>query len=174
MPRGIFPRSIRPVMFVIGPSIAYVPLTQGKFALIEAEDCSLVNGKKWYASFIKDNCGYRAAHRISDKEHLLMHRLIMGATGSAEIDHKNCNSLDNRRHGNLRFSTRGQNMANIRRHRDNKSGFKGVFPYPYGFRARIMRSGKMIDLGCFRTAQEAHSAYCLKARELFGEFARFE
>ncbi len=29
MPLGVYPRSVRQLLFVIGPSIAYVPLTQG-------------------------------------------------------------------------------------------------------------------------------------------------
>jgi len=39
------------------------------------------------------------------------------------------------------------------------------------FRAQIGHRGVQIHIGVYETALEAHSAYCFKALELFGEFA---
>jgi hypothetical protein len=49
--------------------------------------------------------------------------------------------------------------------RGNKTGLKGVtyFPSEGIWRARIMRNGKRIELGTFRSPEEAHNAYCRAA-----------
>lgn len=90
------------------------------------------------------------------------------------LDHK-----DTIRHhnwiDNLRIATPSQNLANIKRARNNTSGFKGV---TYGKKARKwyaqIRRGKRYRLGPYETPQEAHAAYVTKATELYGEFARAE
>jgi hypothetical protein len=95
-----------------------------------------------------------------------MHCFILGRKF---VDHKNHDTLDNRR-GNLRPATRSQNLANQRR-----KGTKGVFHTPYGrWLAKIGFNGKKIYLGTFSTKAEAQAAYANKAVELFGEFAFFQ
>lgn len=105
-----------------------------------------------------------------------LHRVIMKAERSQQVDHKNGNSLDNRRE-NLRFSTQSQNMGNKRLRSDSQSGFKGVEIRTQGnktfFIAYIKDNGKKKHLGCFATAEEAHAAYCANATRVYGEFARF-
>lgn len=174
MPKRVYTRRFRRVIFVIGPSICYVPLTRGLFSVIEVEDADLVSGRNWTADPSVLGNRYYARYRTPDGQQEHMHRVILGEPKGLDVDHKNGNGLDNRRMGNLRAATHRQNMCNMKRHKDNKTGFKGVFPYPNGFRARINVLGKRVDLGCFRTAEEAHAKYCAKALELHGEFARFE
>jgi hypothetical protein len=63
--------------------------------------------------------------------------------------------------------------------RNNSVGLKGASRfYNPGNRARwrstITVNRKRIFLGLFHTAEEAHEAYCKKAAELHGEFARTE
>lgn len=90
---------------------------------------------------------------------------------SGGLDHIDGDGLNNRI-ANLREATQSQNMANARRRRTNRSGFKGVNKEPNGrYRAKIRIAGKTIHIGRFATADEARQAYLIKARELFGEFA---
>jgi len=111
----------------------------------------------------------------------MAHRLawvyVHGVMPPAEIDHINGVRTDNRL-ANLRLATRAENGRNGRA-RKSKSGLKGAIldkgrlgrlrrPWV----ARITQNGKLLHLGYFATAEEAHAAYMKAARELYGEFAR--
>ncbi len=92
-----------------------------------------------------------------------------------EIDHVNGVRDDNRL-TNLREVTHSQNLFNRGKQKNNRSGYKGV-RYHKGdrvFRAEIKCRGIYKHLGSFRSAEEAHAAYCLAAEALHGDFARFE
>jgi hypothetical protein len=108
-----------------------------------------------------------------------LHRAIMERmigrelTRADEVDHINLNGLDNRR-DNLRLATNSQNNMNVRRYRNNKSGFKGVHLAKGRWRASIRLNYKLYHLGYFDTPEEAYGAYCEAAKERFGEFARFD
>jgi hypothetical protein len=88
-----------------------------------------------------------------------------------EIDHVNGAS---NRFRNLRPASRQENQRNVRKHKDNRSGEKGVSwdCRKQKWRARIHLSGKEKFLGYFDARREAKAAYDAKAKELFGEFAR--
>ena len=112
-----------------------------------------------------------------DGHYYLAHRLVwLWVTGewpAGDLDHINGNKADNR-WNNIRLATRSQNMANIRAHTDNISGFKGVSwnKALRKWRAHIGVGGKHIYLGGFDTAAKAYAVYCLAARRHHGEFAR--
>jgi hypothetical protein len=97
----------------------------------------------------------------------------MGATKGQQIDHKNGDTLDNRR-SELRFATNHQNAMNSKLRKNNKSGFKGVSYSASENRwiANICLHGKCKYLGGFDTREEAHAAYMRAAIEAAGEFAR--
>ncbi len=86
-----------------------------------------------------------------------------------QIDHIDGNRLNNRI-ANLREATTSQNHGNMARPTKNTSGYKGVRQRGKRFYASIKHNRKMLYIGTFATAEEAHIAYCEKARELFGEF----
>ncbi len=72
-----------------------------------------------------------------------------------------------------------QNNANVPRHKDNATGYKGVMfsgdtkrKKPYA--AQIAVNGKRICIGRYATAEEAHKAYCEAAKRHHGEFSRTE
>lgn len=92
-----------------------------------------------------------------------------------DIDHRDGNSLNNRR-ANLRLATHAQNQHNRKAYATNTSGYKGVSYYrPTGkWVARIELKGKCKGLGYFFTPEAAHAAYIAAAKELHGEFARWE
>ena len=100
-----------------------------------------------------------------------MHRQILVPGYGQEVDHINRNPLDNRR-ANLRLCARSENAHNQGKHRDNTSGYKGVFAYRPGmWRARIMADGAVHHLGVFVDPVEAALAYDRAAIELHGSFA---
>jgi len=182
MPTGVYThplwlnRRVRPILFVIGPSIAYVQLTRGKYALIESDDAHLVWGRNWCAApHHQEDLFYAISRERKTLKTNLMHCTIMGTRAGKEIDHANRNGLDNRRHGNLRRATKSQNRVNSKRRCDNKTGFKGVTinrNKKRKFQANIQWAGKQYYLGAYETPEEAAAVVREKAKDLHGEFAR--
>lgn len=80
-------------------------LTRGYAATIDDDDFDRVNIHSWCVSFTDG--GPRAESRI-DKKLVRMHRLIVNATKGTYVDHKNHNTLDNRKE-NLRVCTNQEN-----------------------------------------------------------------
>ena|SRR3990167_376480 len=106
------------------------------------------------------------------KAHRLAWFYIHGEWPAHDMDHAAGRRQDNRLE-KIRPATRSQNRANIGKHRNNTTGFKGVlFVRPHRWRAVIKCEKRRYHLGYFDTPEEAHAAYAEKARELFGEFAR--
>lgn len=112
-----------------------------------------------------------------DGQKLLAHRIawawVHGSYPVGVLDHINGIPTDNRI-SNLRDATPSQNVANSATR--NRTGARGVSYYParpnLPWKAFISRKGKTINLGSFRTKQEASNAYDAAATELFGDFAR--
>ena len=86
-------------------------------------------------------------------------------------DHMDLNKTDNSWE-NVRNATRSQNMANIRRHKDNASGLKWVSRKKDKWRATIWNGEKQISLGSFECPAAAHFAAIVEADNIHGEFAR--
>lgn len=158
-----------------------IPLTQGKFALVDEEDFEYLNQWKWHAQ--KGRKTFYAVRgiflnsknkSIFNTSLIYMHHLILARREGCSIDHIDGNGLNNLR-SNLRHATRGQNRMNTEKSCNNTTGFKGVSFYKQAnkFRARITLDKKQIFLGYFETAQEAHQAYIKAAIELHGEFAKW-
>jgi hypothetical protein len=103
--------------------------------------------------------------------HRLAWLYVYGEWPRDQIDHINGARTDNRI-TNLRESSQAENCGNVARHRDNKSGFKGVFPFRKKWAAQICRDGVKKHLGTFETPEAAHAAYSDAATQVFGEFAR--
>ena len=87
------------------------------------------------------------------------------------LDHINGDRTDNRL-CNLREATNSQNQQNTAKRANTSSKLKGVMWHPKSMRwhSRITHHTRRYYLGFFSTEQEAHEAYCVKGRELFGEF----
>lgn len=150
-----------------------IPLTQGMVALVDDEDFEGLSRFRW----CYDN-GYARRKEMSDGgkwENILMHRVILNARSGIDGDHKDENTLNNRR-SNLREATRSQNGSNRGRPSNNTSGFKGVSWHKHHCKwgAHIRVNWKLIHLGYFTKAEDAASAYATAAREYFGEFYREE
>lgn len=156
--------------------VAYVRLTKGMEAVIDAADAPLVSQFNWCAR-VKPNATSYAVARIRGSDgassDVFMHRLIAEAPDWLDTDHRDGDGLNNRR-ANLRNATKSQNMHNARLRADNTSGFKGVCWNKRSgkWEARIRLHGKQNHLGMHATPEAAYEAYCQAANRLHGEFAR--
>lgn len=167
--------AIRPIR--IEGNIAYVPLTLGYEAIIDADDVHLVEKFNWHA-LVKKHTVYavyttpRDAH--GKQQAILMHRVLMNAPADIQIDHWDGDGLNNRRTTNLRLATHQQNNQNQRVRGDNTSGIKGVSWHARSkkWRAGIRLNGKLNHLGLFTDLSEAAAAYATASSELHGEFGR--
>lgn len=149
-----------------------ISLTRGKFALVDEEDFDRLIKYKWHCSYY----GY-AIRTIRNKltkktEVIRMHREIIQCPKDYEIDHINNNPLDNRKE-NLRICSRAENCRNMRKPKNNSSGYRGVSfeKRRNKYRAYITLDNKQIHLGQFNTAIEAAITYNIAAVKYHGKFA---
>lgn len=153
-----------------------IPLSRGLFAKVDPEDYDWLMEWKWTAYWdVKGKSFYALRRpRIAGKRPVVfMARAIMRASVGVEIDHKNHDTLDNRKSINLRVATHAENSRNQRAKSRNKSGFKGVSwsARDKTWQAAIRAGGKKIFLGRFTHPAEAGSAYVKAAHEFHGDFA---
>lgn len=104
---------------------------------------------------------------------ITMHKLIMDTPPGKEVDHINCNKLDNRKI-NLRIVTKSQNNMNRKPYKNSSSKFKGVFwdKNLKKWRAYITLNKKRKWLGSFNSEEEAAIVYDSEATKLFGKYAK--
>lgn len=153
-----------------------IPLTQGKFALVDDADFDWLSQWGWHATTKKNSHIFYASRieRRSGKQGtVLMHREILTLTGAPEVDHRDGDGLNNRRK-NLRPATHQQNLANQRIRKGGTSRFKGVcWSERYNkWRVTIKKNYRQLYLGRFSDEIEAARAYDAAALKHFGEFAR--
>lgn len=148
-----------------------IPLTQGKFALVDNSDFEWLNQWKWYAT--KDNSTYYAVRwgprNKGKRKKIIMHREIMNTPETMDVDHADHNGLNNQRI-NLRNATRSQNMSNRLIYKNNTTGTKGVYREGSRYAARVAMEGKRIYLGSFDTIEAAQKAYVEAAIKMQGDF----
>ena len=98
----------------------------------------------------------------------LMHRLIMSAQRGQITDHRDRDTLNNRR-DNLRIVSALVSTLNRGMQRNNTSGFKGVIAARSGrWRARVKVNRKFVCLGTYSQAEDAAMAYDSAAARLLG------
>ncbi len=180
-----------------GYAFRRIPLTQGRFAIVDPQDYQRLSKYKWRLCRTKGKNVLYAERSIrlpgGKYSRLLMHRQIMenlllaSSTQNSKlrtqnyhrylsdgyvIDHINGSGLDNRR-ANLRLATVAQNAWNSKK-RNPRSGYKGVWlAADKGlWRAAIVCHGRRIHLGYFKDKIAAARAYDDAARTYYNEFAR--
>jgi hypothetical protein len=146
-----------------------IPLTRGKFAIVDDEDYEEISKLKWCCT---DN-GYalrRSGDGRNKREYL--HKRLIGVNNSM-VDHINGDRLDNRK-CNLREVTVQQNNFNKSARKKSSSVFKGVYfcNTKRKWRASIRINKKSKALGYHDLEIDAARVYNKAATELFGEYAR--
>ena len=142
-----------------------IPLSQGKFALLDDDDFEYLSKFKWCVS--KSNCGrkFYVMRRLSKNQGgrtQAMHRLICGCVHDKNVvvDHIDGNSLNNQK-SNLRVCTRAENSRNADKPVNNTSGYKGVYwdKSKKKWTAQIKFEKATIPLGRYHDKIEAARAY---------------
>jgi hypothetical protein len=149
--------------------VRYIPLTKGKFAIVDAEDYEWLSKHKWYAQARSDGKGFYAVRNSHDHT-VQMHREIMQTPKGMVVDHRNGNGADNRR-GNMRNCKQDQNRLNSRPWARGSSDFVGVFRKGNKWQAEFTYKRKKHYLGLYDDPVEAAKVRDRKAYELAGEFA---
>ena len=142
-----------------------IKLTQGKITKVDNEDYEELNQFNWHY-VIHGYAGRRKGGRT-----IYLHRQLLNVPKGFEVDHIDGNPLNNRRE-NLRIGTHAQNISNAKLRKDNTSGYKGVIKNGSGWAARLWFNRKQINIGTYRTKEEAAKAYNQAAKVYFGEYAR--
>lgn len=146
-----------------------IPLTQGKFAIMDDADYEALSKWKWHFT----HYGYAARRDGVTDEMFYMHRVLLGLARHEKtmVDHVNLNRLDNRRE-NIRRCDKCKNSVNRPLQKNNTSGYRGVRRSNRKWEARIKVSGKQIHIGTFDTPELAAGAYDMAMIDLHGPFAR--
>ena len=156
-------------------SYRLIPLTQGQNAIVDAADFEWASRFNWCALWSPRTKSFYAVRGawINGRTHMRqMHRELLRCKAREKGDHRNHDTLDNRR-SNLRVCTSLSNAWNQKKRSTNTSGYKGVtwIEDRRKWRAQICVKGKHRFLGEFDLIQDAVEAYDEGAREHFGEFA---
>lgn len=153
----------------------------GYEVLIDDEDYEKIKRYHWNILRTEEKKGYKYFQanlkRCDGKRRkVMLHRIIMNAKTKEEIiDHKNGDTLDNRK-TNLRICNKTENNRNQKTSKANVMGIKGVsfVGKKELYQARITVDKKLIHLGYYKTSREAYSAYCEASKKYHGEYGRLK
>jgi len=111
-------------------------------------------------------------HKIYKGHRLFWYLQTKEDPGHLTVDHIDQNKANNK-FCNLRLATQTQQKQNIIIHKNNTTGVRGIRwrEHLQRYEARIALDGKRIQLGSFKTFNEAVAARQAKELELYGKFS---
>jgi DNA polymerase-1 len=159
-----------------GYAFRRIPLTRGKYAIVDPDDYERLSRYKWHVSGGSGTpYAVRAVRTESGKyAPMAMHRMVLSVAQGMLVDHINRNGLDERK-ANLRPATYSENGRNRTKYSKGTyaSQYKGVTRHdgdrPWEAGITIHRT--YIRLGRFRSEVEAARAYDRAALRYHGQFA---
>ncbi|NQT00736.1 MAG: hypothetical protein HQ580_01790, partial [Planctomycetes bacterium] len=160
-----------------GYAFRKIPLTQGKFAIVDPEDYLRLSIYKWHAN--RGRFTYYAQRKVWDAENkkertVKMHRQILKVPDALVVDHINHKGFDNRK-ANLRPATHSQNVCNRPKSPrvKSRSKYKGLAWHKRKckWHARIRIKGQTKSLGYFDNETNAAKTYDRAAEKYHGQFA---
>jgi hypothetical protein len=155
-----------------------IPLTQGKYAIVDPEDYERLNSHKWYAINCK-NTFYAGRNssvpKTKKRLYIKMHNQVINPPKGLILDHINRNGLDNRK-ANLRPVTCAQNILNrpyVFKRKNSRSKYKGVTWHKAQnkWQVQICYNGKHKTIAYFQNEIDAAKAYDEAAKKYHKDFA---
>jgi len=139
-----------------------IPLTKGKFAIVDDEDFEYLNRWKWHINtkgYAVRKVYIGSGHKNRVGKNFYIHTLVNKTPDNMQTDHINRNKLDNRK-VNLRTVDNQKNHFNMPLFKNNKSGYAGVcwFKRDGNWHAQITLNYKKIHLGYFNNLVDAVAA----------------
>lgn len=146
-----------------------IPLTQGKFAMVDDEDYARVIQFKWYAQK-RGRTFYAARHlkREGKATTQRLHSFILNLLPGQEVSHEDGNGLNNQNY-NIEACTHTKNMqAGMRKSLTASGVYRGVTwdKKMKKYRARACHENKSYHFGFFETALAGAEARDAGARLL--------
>ena len=159
-----------------GSPFRKIYLGEREWALVELPDYYRLKNFNWYLGGNgKEFYAFRNIKIGPGKTKMVsMHRMILDPPPHLLVDHKNNNTLDNRR-SNLRLATHAENACNRPKIKSKTSSqYIGVYleKRTGRYTSKIRIDGIRLWLGRFNSELEAAKAYDEAARRYHGEFAR--
>lgn len=145
-----------------------IVLQDNNYFLIDEDDYMRFKDYKFYTSSFGYVCVYVNGRDVK------LHRLILNAENKKDVvDHINGDRLDNRKI-NLRMASFSENCINIKRRKNNTSGYTGVkWEEKTGkWRADIQKNHQHIFLGYFDSKNDALKVRLENEFELFSKHSR--
>lgn len=149
----------------------WIPLTHGRYALVDESDHARLASANWHLSrsgYAQRWRAFRDDAGVARRIEVWMHREVVGDVPVGYVvDHINGDRLDNRR-GNLRIVRSAANASNAAR----RGFFVGVRRTRTPWEAVVIVDGHERVIGRFATPEEAARARHVAERERHGDFAR--
>jgi hypothetical protein len=151
----------------------------GRKVTVDTVDVERLRNKPWRVDVDKRNVYFRYTKReklpVKQKLMVYLHRFILNAAPWEIVDHKNGNTLDNRK-SNLRFATRSGNARNRKTESGNRCGITGIRygPRNNSYRVRVTVNNKELNIGSFSHIMIAEYELMKAVNKYHGDFSRYK